>query len=326
MQRSTSKRVTLARNPRSVRSVAALLAPICAAAALSLGAPGEAAAGNPCRSEWIKFKDFFDHNGPKIAKGICQLVNKDDAAAAEKCVSDYEAAKAKVDATINKYNAQTGDSQWKIGPRGLGEGAWLTGTLLAERTFAGPPVMSDTYRLELRRTGGKANKPMKGTVCFLDADGQAALPPATFAIDAGRPTYDHTFADVAGLTPVILLEKPIGTNGHKYTIRGASGGEPEVVRSARKTAAGQGGGEQAPCANPCPHGGSFDGANCYVGSPPAGTNAFLYAGNYYYTPAPGRSCPRPGSRFDGANCLVAQAPKQAGPFIWSNNWYYQACR
>ena len=34
----------------------------------------------------------------------------------------------------DRYNAQADDSQWKVGPRGLGEGKWATGTLLAERT------------------------------------------------------------------------------------------------------------------------------------------------------------------------------------------------
>jgi hypothetical protein len=29
--------------------------------------------------------------------------------------------------------------------------------------------------------------------------------------------------------------------------------------------------------------GSFDGANCYMGTPPAGSNAFVYANNFYYT-------------------------------------------
>lgn len=34
----------------------------------------------------------------------------------------------------------------------------------------------------------------------------------------------------------ILLEKPIGLNGHKYQLRGTRGAEPEVVRQARKLA------------------------------------------------------------------------------------------
>ncbi|MCA9637431.1 MAG: hypothetical protein KC420_15500, partial [Myxococcales bacterium] len=189
-----------------------VLAPAATAAALTLGAAAPASAANPCTSEWLKFKSFFDANGPKIAKGICQIFNKDDAAAAQKCVDDYERAKAQVDATIVKYNGMAGDSQWKVGPRGLGEGTWATGTLLAQRTFAGPAVMSDTYRLELERTGGKAKKAMTGTVCFLDERGEVAQAPATFTIDRGAPRFERTFQGVAGLTPVILLSKPFGTD------------------------------------------------------------------------------------------------------------------
>lgn len=207
-------------------------------AALSISAVAVAlapasASANPCRSEWVKFKSFFDQNGAKIARGVCQLLNKDDAAAAQKCVDDFEAARQKIDAKLAEYNAKADDSQWKIGPRGLGEATWATGTLLGERTFSGAPILSDSYRLELQRTGGKATKQMRGTVCFLDSDGNLALPAATFAIDAGKPTYDNTFSGVAGLTPVILLEKPLGLNGHQYRIRGTRGVEPEVVRQAR---------------------------------------------------------------------------------------------
>ena len=203
-------------------------------AAVAVLAPASASAGNPCQSEWVKFKSFFDQNGAKIARGICQLVNKDDAAAAKKCADDFDAAKQKIDAKLAEYNGKTGDSQWKIGPRGLGEATWASGTLLGERTFAGAPILSDNYRLELQRTGGKANKPMRGTVCFLDPDGNLALPAASFEIDATRTSYDNTFSGVAGLTPVILLEKPLGLNGHQYQIRGTRGSEPGVVQEARR--------------------------------------------------------------------------------------------
>ncbi|MEZ4448046.1 MAG: hypothetical protein R3B09_01120 [Nannocystaceae bacterium] len=297
-----------------IRTLSLTIAGPALAATMTFAAATSAHAGNPCTSEWMKFKSFFDTNGPKIAKGICQLFNKDDAAAAQKCVDDYERTKAKVDETITKYNAQAGDSSAKIGPRGLGEGQWATGTLLAERTFAGPAVMSDSYRLQLERTGGKATNQMKGTVCFLDDQGNAALAPVSFAVDRNNVRFDRTFTGVAGLTPVILLEKPFGLNGHQYRIHGQSGAEPAIVAAARKV---QGGGCQ-----PCPKGGSFDGANCYIGAAPTGTKAFLYAGNYYYT-AVNRTCPLSGSRFDGANCLVSKAPDGTKPFIYANNWYYE---
>lgn len=217
------------RNRLAVRTATLALAAVATTAALT---PASAQA-NPCRSEWTKFKSFFDQNGAKLAKGVCQLVNKQDAAAAQKCVADFEAALKKINDTIGKYNAAAGDSSAKIGPRGLPEAIWATGTLLAERTFAGVPIASDTWRLELQRTGGKAKNAMKGSICFLDGDGNMALPVATFQVTEGSPNYAQTFNNVAGLTPVILLEKPFGLNGHQYQIKGTRGLEPAVVTQAR---------------------------------------------------------------------------------------------
>jgi hypothetical protein len=71
----------------------------------------------------------------------------------------------------------------------------------------------------------------------------------------------------------------------------------------------------------CPYLGVYDGANCNVGQPPAGTTAFIYANNFYYTPLPVNLCPVPGSWYDGANCFVTTIPSQALPFIYKNNWY-----
>lgn len=73
----------------------------------------------------------------------------------------------------------------------------------------------------------------------------------------------------------------------------------------------------------CPYMGSFDGANCYIGTPPSGTSAFIYANNFYYTPIGANTCPYPGSWYDGANCYVSNIHASADPFIYSNNWYVQ---
>jgi hypothetical protein len=82
------------------------------------------------------------------------------------------------------------------------------------------------------------------------------------------------------------------------------------------------------CGEPCPFMGSYDGANCWLGEAPAGTAAFIYANNFYYTPVNGNQCPRPGSWYDGANCFVtAIHPKAKTPFIFANGWYVApACR
>lgn len=81
------------------------------------------------------------------------------------------------------------------------------------------------------------------------------------------------------------------------------------------------------CINPCPHIGSYDGANCWVGQPPSGTTSFIWSTNFYYTPTNGNQCIRPGSWYDGANCFVTAIPPGTNPFIWSNMWYVEpVCR
>lgn len=68
--------------------------------------------------------------------------------------------------------------------------------------------------------------------------------------------------------------------------------------------------------------GSYDGATCYVGTPPSGTTAFISSGNkFYYTPVNGNQCPLAGSSYDGANCFVANVPEYAVASVWNNKWY-----
>jgi len=76
--------------------------------------------------------------------------------------------------------------------------------------------------------------------------------------------------------------------------------------------------------------GGYDGRNCYVGTPPNGTTAFIYSypgnesGNFYYSAVNGNQCPYPGSYFDGANCFVLDIPSTCSGFIYQNNWYVKA--
>lgn len=92
------------------------------------------------------------------------------------------------------------------------------------------------------------------------------------------------------------------------------------------------------CTNPCPTGGVYDGANCFMYAVP-GNVPFIWGGNFYYGRVddhPGSPCPhmvhdhltntwRPAS-FDGANCYIASANGGPNPFIWSNNYYIsRAC-
>jgi hypothetical protein len=97
------------------------------------------------------------------------------------------------------------------------------------------------------------------------------------------------------------------------------------VRAKWKGRAWRYGSVRTQCGVPCPRGGWFDGANCQIGTPPAGTTAFIWGGNYYYTPLPPPNrCPYPGSWFDTANCFVQAVPPGVQPFIWANYWYYKA--
>lgn len=67
----------------------------------------------------------------------------------------------------------------------------------------------------------------------------------------------------------------------------------------------------------CPLG-SYDGANCYIQQAPP--NAFVYNNNFYTTPLPGPSCPS-GSGYDGANCYWYSAPWGTSAFEYAGNWY-----
>lgn len=89
----------------------------------------------------------------------------------------------------------------------------------------------------------------------------------------------------------------------------------------------------APCPNPCPTGGHFDGANCFLYAVP-GNIPFVWDGSFYYGKVqdhPGSPCPHevhdmlngssitPG--FDTANCHIASANGGPNPFLWDDNYY-----
>jgi hypothetical protein len=157
------------------------------AALLSLAAVSTAKAAHPCTSDYLKFREAFDKHGAKIAQGICNLTSKQDAEKAKKCLADFDAAVKKANDMIAKANKATNDGNLTIGPRQLGEGTWRTGALQNQRTWVSPPVVSDTFRVQMERTGGKADSDVTGTVCFLDADGKSVKPPVTFKVNRAAP-------------------------------------------------------------------------------------------------------------------------------------------
>jgi len=210
--------------------------------ALAVSTPAKA---NSCKSEWIKAQELVNKNGPKVVKGICMVFSKNDQQKAEKCIADYEKTKSAIDNAITKINQNVGDSSLKIGPRGLGEHHWKRGDLRAQRTFIGPAIMSDSYTLDVERTGGGAKSTINGKVCFLDKDGNQAKV-RNFTVSRSSAKVNLKESGVAGLAPVVLLSTPFSPfAGHKYQIRGNSGGEPKIVKDARSTVgAGSGSGAQ----------------------------------------------------------------------------------
>ncbi|MDY0342632.1 MAG: hypothetical protein RBR28_03610 [Lentimicrobium sp.] len=70
--------------------------------------------------------------------------------------------------------------------------------------------------------------------------------------------------------------------------------------------------------------GSYDSRNCYIGTAPTGTTAFVWPnenGAFYYSPINGNQCPMPGSSFDGGNCYVLNIPSYTWGFTYQNKWY-----
>ena len=70
----------------------------------------------------------------------------------------------------------------------------------------------------------------------------------------------------------------------------------------------------------CPYGGAYDGANCYLGGSPEGTQAYMDNGYYAYTPTDG-DCDL-GDVLLRNGCGVMEIPPEVDPFVWQNGYYY----
>ncbi|HLT35334.1 MAG TPA: hypothetical protein VK034_03590 [Enhygromyxa sp.] len=64
----------------------------------------------------------------------------------------------------------------------------------------------------------------------------------------------------------------------------------------------------------------YDSVNCYVATPPANQQPFIYNNSWYLTPQNGNQCAM--GTFDGANCYVGSPPGGHTAFIWSGNFYF----
>ncbi len=69
----------------------------------------------------------------------------------------------------------------------------------------------------------------------------------------------------------------------------------------------------------CPYGGDYDGANCYLGGSPEGTQAYMDNGYYAYTSIDGCDM---GETLLRTGCGVMEIPSEVDPFIWQNGYYY----
>jgi hypothetical protein len=188
-----------------------------------------------CKSNWMKLSDTFKKVSPTISKGICKAVNKDDVAAANKCIEDYEKAVAAADKIIKEYNADAGSG--KIGPRGLGTNRWYTGALQAERTFIGLPILSDEYTVEFKGDGGKAKSSYTVQVCFVDQNGDKVIEPFSKTFNNNNGSFKRTFKGVYGARPMIYLKSAkASTNAHKYKLYVNQGGLPQIVVDAQNIA------------------------------------------------------------------------------------------
>lgn len=69
--------------------------------------------------------------------------------------------------------------------------------------------------------------------------------------------------------------------------------------------------------------GTYVEPNCYIGTAPYGTTAFIHNGKFMYTPVDGDQCPLEGSHFDNVNCMVAYVPVGTYPSVWNNKWFIE---
>jgi len=134
-----------------------------------------------------------------------------------------------------------------------------------------------------------------------------------------KNNFDSTSSNVAGSNLVDLFAQ---------IIYGTEAGTPLAGKNTNLLVAKVT--NNTDCIHPCPYLGSYDGANCWVGKPPPGTNAIIKSSPFlqrklYWTPVTG-NCP---TWYDGAGggCYMRTIPPYTRPFIWSNMWYVEpVCR
>lgn len=204
------------------------------ALAAMIASPAQAA---PCKSTWQGLTANLKTFNATIAKGVCKYLAKSDGkvdeAKAQKCIDDYEKAKAEAEKYYNMYQ-DTNTGSGKIGPRGMAHGRTYYGGLMTERLFIGREILSDEYTVRFEGDGGKKKKDYTVTVCFVDEEGEQVIDPyvKTFKTNDGK--FVKTFSKVAGARPMVYLRSShwVSTNKNKYKFRGEEGDAPATVQAA----------------------------------------------------------------------------------------------
>lgn len=198
--------------------------------------PSTSYAGSKCKSGWNKtsseVKKFF---GP-VSQYVCSELATDNEQAAQQCVENLEKFAAEMERMKQLWNDGKG-GEGKIGSRGLAHGTKEAGNVKTERQFVGQPVLHDSYKLTINRTGGKAKNDLIVELCMVDANGNDAKYKSV-RLNAKATSKTIEIANAAGLLPLIHLNnEKWGANGHEYTIRGSVKDEPHAVALAKKTLA-----------------------------------------------------------------------------------------
>ena len=81
----------------------------------------------------------------------------------------------------------------------------------------------------------------------------------------------------------------------------------------------------ANCPKPCPIAGRHDGKDCYISTPPPGTNPFIYQNGFYYQPMTGyprNGCPL--GVYDSVHCYMGAAPTGTTALLKGEKFYVKA--
>jgi hypothetical protein len=130
-----------------------------------------------CRSFAQIFSDIYDKWGAVIiATGCVVAVNAGSGgvamAATLNCIKNAKKYAEAVEAMVKFFNANAGNSRWKIGPRQIEWGKGQTGAVVStlSRVFvSAAPIDKDSVTVKVKKTDGKAQADI--IICKVDEKG-----------------------------------------------------------------------------------------------------------------------------------------------------------